>query len=260
MSAASTMLAFALLALSGWTSGALADEQFSEFAFRPHPGAHLPLASDFVDDQGSVALGRFFAGKPVVLVLDYLRCKTLCGLTLENLAAGLGALPLDAGRDFQVVVISIDPRDKPADIAAAKAKYLGIYHHPAGDGGWHFLTGQQPVVERVADVVGFPYRYEPALDQYIHPAGFVVAAPDGSISRYLLGVNPQPTELEGALTDAMHGKTVGLVTRLLLLCHGDTPQLGRYSLAIEGAFVSANLIAMIGGIAVFLAIRRRRHS
>ncbi len=261
MSAASAVLMFALLALSGGASNALAGDDFSEFAFRPHPGAHLPLAAEFVDDQGSVVpLGRFFAGKPVLLVLDYLRCKTLCGLTLENLAAGLGALPLDAGRDFQVVVISIDPRDKPADVAAAKDKYLGAYNHPAGDDGWHFLTGPQPVVQRVADTVGFPYRYEPALDQYIHPAGFVVAASDGSVSRYLLGVNPQPAELESALADASQGKTVGLVARLLLLCHGDTPQLGRYSLAIEGAFVSANLIAMIGGIAVFLAIRRRRHS
>jgi protein SCO1/2 len=260
VSAASAVLVLALLALSGGTSSALAGEDFSEFAFRPHPGARLPLASEFVDDQGrAVPLGRFFAGKPVVLVLDYLRCKTLCGLTLENLAAGLGALPLDAGRDFQVVVISIDPRDKPTDVAAAKVKYLGIYDHPAGDDGWHFLTGPQPVVQRVADNVGFPYRYEPALDQYIHPAGFVVAAPDGSISRYLLGITAQPAELESVLNDAAHGKTVGLVTRLLLLCHGDTPQLGRYSLAIEGAFVVANLVAMIGGIAAFVAIRRRRH-
>ena len=260
MSAASAVLALALLALSGWTRNALAGEDFSEFAFRPHPGARLPLASEFVDNQGSVVpLGRFFVGKPVVLVLDYLRCKTLCGLTLENLAAGLGALPLDAGRDFNVVVISIDPRDNPADLAAAKTKYLGIYHHAAADDGWHFLTGPRPMVQRVTDTVGFPYRYEPALDQYIHPAGFIVAAPDGSLSRYLLGVNPQPTELESALNDAAHGKTVGLVTRLLLLCHGDTPQLGRYSLAVEGAFVVANLVAMIGGIAAFVAIRRRRH-
>jgi protein SCO1/2 len=258
VSAISALLAVALLASSGGTSSALAGQDFSEFAFRPHPGAHLPLASEFVDDQSSVVpLGRFFAGKPVVLVLDYLRCKTLCGLTLENLAAGLGALPLDAGRDFQVVVISIDPRDKPADVAAAKAKYLAAYHHPAGDDGWHFLTGPQPVVQRVADIVGFPYRYEPALDQYIHPAGFVVAAPNGSVSRYLLGVNPQPAELQTALADGAQGKTVGLVTRLLLLCHGDTPQLGPYSLAIEGAFVVANLVAMIGGIAVFAVIRRR---
>lgn len=260
MSAASAVLVLALLALSGGTSIARAGEDLSEFAFRPHPGAHLPLAAEFIDEQGSlVPLGRFFAGKPVVLVLDYLRCKTLCGLTLESLAAGLGALRLDAGRDFQVIVISIDPRDTSADVAAAKAKYLGIYDHLARDDGWHFLTGPQPVVERVADIVGFPYRYEPALDQYIHPAGFVVAAPDGNISRYMLGVNPQPTELESALADAVHGKTEGLVRRLLLLCHGDTPQLGRYSLAIEGAFVVANLVAMIGSIAAFLAIRRRRH-
>lgn len=260
MSAASVVLVLALVALSGGTSSALAGQDLSEFAFRPHPGARLPLASEFVDEQGrAVPLGRFFFGKPVVLVLEYLRCKTLCGLTLENLAAGLGALPLDAGRDFQVVVISIDPRDKPADVAAAKAKYLGAYDHPAGDGGWHFLTGPQPVVQRVADTVGFPYRYEPALDQYIHPAGFVVAAPEGSISRYLLGVNPQPNELESALADAVHGKAVGLVKRLLLLCHGDTLQLGRYSLVIEGAFVMANLVAMMGGIAAFVAIRRRRH-
>jgi protein SCO1/2 len=260
VSAALAALILALLTLSGGTRSVLAGQAFSEFAFRPHPGAHLPLAAEFIDEQGSVApLGRFFAGKPVVLVLDYLRCKTLCGLTLENLAAGLGALPLDAGRDFQIVVISIDPRDKPADVAVVKTKYLGIYHHPAGDVGWHFLAGPQPVVQQVADAVGFPYRYEPALDQYIHPAGFVVGSPDGNISRYVLGVNPQPTELQNALADAAQGKAVGLLTQLLLLCHGDTARLGRYSLAIEGAFVSANLIAMIGGIAVFLAIRRRRH-
>src|SRR5207302_5571646 len=142
--------------LSGGTSSALAGEDFSEFAFRPHPGARLPLASEFVDDQGrAVPLGRFFAGKPVVLVLDYLRCKTLCGLTLENLAAGLGALPLDAGRDFQVVVIRIDPRDKSADLAAAKTKYLGGYHHPAREDGWHFLTGPQQMIQRDADSVVF---------------------------------------------------------------------------------------------------------
>jgi protein SCO1/2 len=259
VSSVSAVLLVALLLLSGRTSIARAGDDLSEFAFRPHPGAHLPLASEFVDDDGSVVpLRRFFASKPVVLVLEYLRCKTLCGLTLENLAAGLGALPLDAGRDFQVVVISIDPLDKPADVAAAKTRYLAAYHHPTGDAGWHFVTGPQPLVRRVADTVGFPYRYEPALDQYIHPVGFIVAAPDGSISRYILGVGAQSADLQRALADAAHGKTLGLVARLLLLCHGDTPQLGRYSLAIEAAFVVANLTAMIGAITAFVAIWRRR--
>jgi protein SCO1 len=204
-----------------------------------------------------VLLGRFFAGKPVLLVLDYLRCKTLCGLTLDNLVAAFDALPLDAGRDFQVIVISIDPRDGPADVAAAKLKSVAAYRHPGGIDGWHFLTGPQPTVRNVADAVGFPYRYEPALDQYIHPAGFVVAAPDGTVSRYLLGVDTQPADLQAALAGAKQRRVVGVVERLLLLCHGKDPNLGRNSLTIEAAFVIANLLTMMGGAAVFMAVRRR---
>jgi protein SCO1/2 len=250
----------AVLLSSSQTSGALAASNLSEFAFRPHPGGNLPLAAKFVDEKGrEVLLGQFFTGKPVVLVLDYLRCKTLCGLTLENLVAGLDAVPLDAGRDFQVVVISIDPRDHPADVAAAKTKYLAGYQHPRPDDGWHFLTGPQGMVRAVAEAVGFPYRYEPALDQYIHPAGFVVTAPDGSISRYVLGVGAQSSELRRALADAAEGKAVGVLTKLLLLCHGNAPQLGRYTIPIEAAFAVANLLAMVGGLAIFVVIWRRRH-
>lgn len=204
-------------------------------------------------------LGQFFAGKPVVLVLDYLRCKTLCGLALENLVAGLDAVPLDAGREFRVVVISIDPRDKPTDVEAAKVKYLAAYHHPGGGAGWHFLTGPQLMVQSVADIVGFPYRYEAVLDQYIHPAGFIVAAPDGNISRYLLGIDSHRADLRSALADAAKGRAVGLVTRLLLLCHADGAPIGRYTVTIEAAFILANLAVIAGGLGVFVAIWRRRH-
>jgi protein SCO1 len=218
------------------------------------------LDAELLDEQGRIVpLGHYFVGKPVVLVLDYLRCKTLCSLTLENLYAGLGRLPLNAGRDFQVAVITIDPRDKQADLAAAKARYRAAYGNPADAEGWHFLTGPQPVVRSLADTVGFHYRYEPALDQYIHPAGFIVATADGHISRYILGVSPGAEELQAALTEAAEGRSDGLVTRLLLLCHGNVPPLGRYSLPIQRAFFVANIMAIIGGVAVFVTIRRRRH-
>jgi protein SCO1/2 len=250
----------ALLVAPGWAGSALAGDDLSDFAFRPHPGARLPLTSRFVDEHSrAVTLGEYFAGKPVVVMLDYLRCKTLCGLTFDNLITALDALPLDAGRDFQVVVVSIDPRDTPADAEAFKVEHLTAYRHAAGGEGWHLLTGSEPAVRGVAETVGFPYHYEAALDQYIHPAGFIVAAPDGSISRYMLGVRMQPSDLQAALADAAEGRTVSLVTRLLLLCHGATPQLGRYSLAVEAGFVVANLIVMIAGVTVFAAIWRRRH-
>ncbi|MBV8936770.1 MAG: SCO family protein [Alphaproteobacteria bacterium] len=266
MSALAAVLAAAVVLLSwsgvgkavapsggGWGDG-------SEFAFQPHPGAQLPLHLDFIDEAGRKAnIAQFFAGKPVVLMLDYPRCKTLCGLGLANLVAALDALPLAVGRDFQTVVISIDPRDQPADVAIAKAKALAAYHHPGADVGWHFLTGRPEAVREVADTIGFPFRHDAELDQYIHPAGFVVAEPSGRVGSYLLGIDTQPAELLAALTNAAQGRTVGLVTRLLLLCHGKGAPLGRYSLAIEGAFVAANLAAIAGAAAVFAAIWRRRH-
>lgn len=260
MTAFSAVLLAALVLLSGGRSDARADGDFSEFAFRPHPGAYLPLVAELADEQGrAVPLGQYFNGKPVILVLDYLRCQTLCGVTLQNLVAALDALPRDAGRDFEVVVISIDPRDKPAEVEAAKVKYMAGYHHPRANDGWHFLIGSEGMVRSVADAVGFPHRYEAELDQYTHPAGFVVAAPDGTISRYLIGVDIHPTTLAAAVADAAQGRAIGLVERILLLCHGKDPNLGPYSLAIEGAFIIANLTAMAGGVAVFVAIWRRRH-
>lgn len=244
-----------LAMLTWWPSVAFADDDLSEFAFQPHPGAELPLTVELNDEHGrAVRLGQFFAAKPVVLVLEYLHCQTLCGLTLENVVAALAALPLGAGRDYEAVAVSIDPRDTPADAAAAKAKYLA-----GGDAGWHFLTGAQPALQQIAETVGFPYRYDPGLDQYLHPAGFVIAAPDGWISRYVFGVDVPRAELQTGLSDAAKGRAVDPLTRLLLLCRLGGAGHGRYTAAVETALVLANLAGLAGLVAAFVAIRRRRH-
>lgn len=233
---------------------------FAAFAFQPHPGAALPLTTPFVDDSGrAVPLGRFFAGKPVVLVLEYLRCKSLCGLTLENVVAALDAMPLDAGHDFQMLAISIDPRDTPAEIARAKAKYLALYHHRGGAAGIHFLTGSAAAVRRIADAIGFPYRYDATTDQYIHPAGFILASPDGRISRYIFGVAATATELRAGLLGAARGEASNPLTRLLLLCHIEGAPLGRYTVPVLAAFTLANIAGTAILIAVIARIRYRRH-
>jgi protein SCO1/2 len=254
-------LALAMLIVSpGGVSEALAGGDPLDFAFQPHPGTPLPLDVDLIDEQGrAVALQHFFTGKPVVLVLEYLRCKTLCGLTLENVVAALEALPLDAGRDFQVVAVSIDPRDTSEDAAAAKTKYLARYRHSGMADGWHFLTGRKQALQRVAETVGFPYRYDAELDQYLHPAGFVLAAPDGRISRYMLNLGMNPADLRAGIADAAQGRALDPLTRLLLLCHFDGAPLGRYTAPIEAAFLAANIAGITALIAVFAAIRRRRH-
>lgn len=249
------VLAIGLFATS---HAAIADDP-AEFAFQPHPGAPLPLAAILADEEGrAVPLGRFFTGKPVVLVLEYLRCKTFCGLTLRNVVAGLDRLSLDGGRDFQLVAVDIDPRDGPADAAAAKTEYLSFYRHPEAGRGIHFLTGPEAAVRPIAEAIGFPYRYEPELDQYRHPAGFVVASADGRVSRYFLGAGGSEAELTAALAGVPGNDAPGPLRRFLLLCGADGVLSGRFTVPVLTAFSVANLLATAAMVALFAAIRRRR--
>ena len=177
MTRTAAVLSFAvcLLAAAGMAPAFSAIDP-AAFAFRPHPGALLPLDETLVNEQGrTVTLDRYFSDKPVVVVLEYLRCKSLCGLAVQNIVTALDALPVDAGRDFEMLAISIDPRDTPAELARAKQKYLAGYHHRGGSDGIHFLSGSAGAVRQIADAIGFPYRYDADIDQYIHPAGFILA-------------------------------------------------------------------------------------
>ena len=102
-------------------------------------------------------------------------------------------MPFTAGRDFQVVAISIDPRDGPAEARAAENQYAAELGTTAS--GWHFLTGSEELIRRVADAIGFPFRYDPAVDQYAHPAGVTIATAQGKISRYVLGLGYRPLDV-----------------------------------------------------------------
>jgi len=215
----------------------------------PHPGVRLPLDARMTDERGRpVPLGTFFTGRPVLLAFQYLRCKTICGVALGQLAEAI------AGLDATVVAISIDPRDTPADAAKAKSRYPDI----GVAGKWHFLTGPEAVVRPVADAAGFRYRYEPATDQYIHSVGYVVAAPDGTISSYLPELGLTPAQIRTALTAAEGWQPAAPFERLLLLCFGGAPH-GRFTGLIETALVLFNLAGVLGAIGVFAWTRRHRH-
>lgn len=242
-------------------SASIGDGDLAALAFRPHPGARLPLHTTVTGETGgSAVLGNFFNKTPVILVLDYLRCTSLCGVTLRNLIAGtLDKLPLEPGRDYQLVAISIDPRDTPADALAARAKYAALLDRADAKRGLHFLTAPAANLRAIAETIGFPYRYDSLLDAYIHPAGFIVASPEGVISRYIEGISVAPQDLVSALSDAEQEKSQNLLTRLILLCHVQGAPLGRFTVPVLAAFTAANLAAGFFLIAHFAAIRRRRH-
>jgi protein SCO1/2 len=230
----------------------IAAADFAAFAFQQKPGATLPLDARFRGPDGStVALGSFFGAVPVVLDFEYDRCATLCGVMLDQVTAALRDLPLQAGRDYRLVAIDIDPEATAADSAAFARR------HGASARGMAVLSGAGDDIERVAAAAGFPYRRDPATGQYAHPAGFLIVTPDGRISRYLLGFGWRPLDLRLGLTEAAGETIAAPAESLLLLCYCYDPQTGQYDLAIGRLLdiVGAATLLAIGGL-VRLAARR----
>src|SRR5947209_1675850 len=132
-------------------------------------GAQVPVDATFRDALGkSVRLGEIAPGRPVLLALVYYTCPMLCSQILSGVVAGLRPLSLEPGRDFDVVAISINPSETPADAAGKRAMYVRKYSRANNPSGWHFLTGTDADIHKVADVVGFRYRYEPRTKMFIH--------------------------------------------------------------------------------------------
>jgi protein SCO1 len=233
-----------------WTAASAAGAPPLDAKIEPHPGNQAPLDATFNDETGeAVQLGSFFGERPVFLVLAYFRCPRLCTEVLNDLNKGLrGVRPYSAGKDFEVVVVSFDAREKPALAAAKKRSYVDDYARPGAEAGWHFLTGEQAEIDRLADAVGFHAVYDPKNDQFAHDSAVIVLTPGGKISRYLFGLGYNPRDLRLALVESSEGKvSSSLVDHVLLLCFHYDPAKGKYSATVFS-------IMRIGGVLTVLAL------
>jgi protein SCO1/2 len=210
--------------------------------------AQVPLDLAFRDERGdAVTLGKYFGARPVILVLAYYRCPRLCSLTLNNLAESLRQIDYEIGRDFDVVTVSIDPRETPELAAAKKAAIVAQHGLSGAAAGWHFLTGEEPAIQRLAGAVGFRYAYDAERDLYAHASGITVLTPDGKIARYFFGLEYSPRDLRFGLEDASAG-TIGspIAQPLRMLCFAYDPAAGRYTL------MTMRLVQIGGAITVLL--------
>jgi protein SCO1/2 len=223
-------------------------------------GEQLPLDVTFHDETGrNVQLGDLFHDRPVVLALAYYDCPMLCTQVLNGMTGSLKTLSLDAGRDFDVVVVSIDPRDSYEMAAAKKDTYLRSYGRPQTASGWHFLTGAETSIHPLADALGFHYAYDANLQQYAHGAAIYVITPKGVVSRYLLGIDFAPRDLRLALVEASNNRLGSVVDQVLLLCYHYDPSTGRYSAAILDS-IRVGFVLTVGAFLtfVFVSLRRER--
>ena len=220
--------------------------------------AQIPLDAQFHDEAGrDVRLGDYFGRKPVILALVYYRCTMLCSYILSGMVSGLRPLAFRAGRDFEVVAISIDPSESPQLAAAKRDNYAHSYSPRAGPEGWHFLTGTEPNIRAVADAVGFHYRYDPETKVFLHASGIMVTTPAGRVARYFYGVEFTPKDLKLGLVEASGNRIGSPVDQILLLCYHYDPAKGKYSAAVINLLrFSAGLVLLILVGALTILFRR----
>lgn len=225
------------------------------------PDSPLPLDLTFKDENGeTVTLGKYFKqGKPVALSLVYFNCPMLCNLFLDGFTAGVRDLGWTPGDQFEAVTVSIDPTDTPEGATAKREHYVESLGKPEAAAGWHFLTGTDENVHRLADAVGFRYRFDEEKHQYMHAAGLFVATPEGHLSRTLYGVMFDKQTLRLALVEASNGKIGSPVDQVLLFCFAYDHTEGRYGPAAMKLMRAGGALTMLV-FAIFLVAHWKRDS
>ena len=228
-------------------------EVLEEVGVTEHLNAKLPLDLEFRDENGDwVELGSFFDGqRPVILTLNYYRCPMLCGLMLNGVVDGLEAMSWTPGAEFEIVTISINPLETPELARAKKQNYLKRLERPAAAKGWHFMTGRELEINRLAETLGFSYTYDPVSREYAHAAVIFVCTPDGRVARYLYGIEYPAKRLKLALLEAAEGTIGSTLDQLILYCYHYDPANRRYTpVAMNIMRLGGGATALILGISL----------
>lgn len=227
-----------------------------------HLNQQLPLDLTFTDDAGKqVQLASYFGKKPAILALVYYQCPMLCSEELNGLASALQMVNLVPGRDFNIVVVSIDPSEGTDLAAAKKRSYLKRYGHPETAAGWHFMTGTQANIDALTKTVGFSYVKIPGPDgkltQFAHASSIQIVTPEGKLAQYYMGVEYSPKDIRLGLVEASGNHIGSPVDNILTYCYHYDPQANKHSLIIARVVQlgGAMTLVMLGG---FMWIMFRR--
>ncbi len=222
-------------------------------------GAQIPLDDSFRDEAGrEVQLGEFFKkDKPVLLTLVYYQCPMLCSEVLNAQTGTLAAMNFLPGKEYEVVTVSFDARETPDMAARKKDEYLKRLGRPGAENGWHFLTGNQVSIDRLAEATGFHYVWDDRSKQFAHASAIMIATPEGKLSHYFYGIEYAPKDTRLALIEASSGKIGSPVDQLILYCYHYDPTTGKYGLVVMRVLRVAGVLTIFGIVALIVILRRR---
>jgi len=229
-----------------------------------HLDQQLPLGLAFTDDQGKhVQLASYLGKRPAILALVYYQCPMLCSEELNGLTGALQMVKLVPGKDFSVIVVSIDPTEGTEMAAAKKRTYLKRYGHPETADGWHFMTGTQENIDALTKAVGFGYVKIPDkngnLTQFAHASSIQIVAPEGKLAQYYMGVEYSPKDLRLGLVEASANRIGSPVDNILTYCYHYDPTVNKHTLIIARV-VQLGGLATVFTLGGFMLVMFRRDS
>jgi len=234
--------------------------QLKDVSFKQRLNEMLPLDAPFTDETGRrVTLGEYFGRRPVLLAFVYYECPMLCTQVMNGLSSALKVMPFAAGEDYEVVLVSFDPRDTPATAAEKKRTHLEYWSAEKDAGSWHLLSGDEATIRRVTAAAGFSYRWDEPTGQFAHVSGILAVTPEGRLSRYFYGVEYSPKELRLALVESGEGRIGSVIDELLLYCFHYDPESGRYGLMVMNLVRLGGVMTMLA-VAGYIVVMRRRES
>ena len=222
--------------------------------------APLPMNLEFKDETGKkVTLGQYFGRRPVMISMLQLTCDNVCSAQFEAMTASFNELQFSAGKEFEVLTVSIDPREGPLIAQDVKDERFKEYKRPSAKEGWHFLTGDEKNIKALAASLGIKYMWDTGSKQFIHPDGIVLATPDGKISRYFMSLNYEPRALRFSVIEASKERVGSVIDQIALSCFHYNPQTGKYSFQVMSFVRVAGLATVIGGLlGILLTVMREK--
>jgi protein SCO1 len=232
--------------------------QLQNVGFEPKLNTQLPLDLNFRDESGrDVQLREYFGHKPVLLALVYYGCPMLCNQLEQGVVGTLKMLSFNAGRDYEVVFVSFDPRETSDMAAKKKVSALSSYGRPETASGWHFLTGKEESIHALTAAANFRYSFDEKNNLFAHASGIMLLTPDGRISRYFYGVEYPSRDVRLGLVDASAGKIGTPIDHLLLFCFQYNPETARYSATILKIIRLGGILTIFTIVAGIVIFRRR---
>jgi protein SCO1/2 len=219
-------------------------------------GETVPLGLTFMDEAGRAVSLKDLVDGPTLLQLVFYHCPQACNMMMASLASVLHGVTFEPGKEYGVVTVSFDHEETFRMAAETKRNYLKMVKGDFPGDQWRFLTGAVPEIQGLTRAVGFRFK-QVGQHNFVHPNVLVVLGGDGTIIRYLYGLEYLPFDVSMALTEATRGTPGISIKKLMTYCFDYDPEHKTY--VFKTFQVSAlAILAMVGGFLVFLLRKKER--